>query len=425
MQIETLYPRVTEAIRRAEALESTNPDAAQSAYLDVSFLEERISRILPPTDPEGAIARRGAVRAAISARDFLRARKLASKFFVEAGVDESLKSDLEELIKRLPEARQSNDENNRLTAAASSEKSPTIHSQIWNAFFESILGWLSRDPAPKIPDQKPATIETVLENGRIMLRSGIEASVDDEGLTTALSNLRSEIRAFEASAEKTNVNKDLLAYIQRLGNEIPSERPSQDELFRLGHAQLLLQACSNSIDSEWPDSLATRYHALLNSTESVIRHSPRWSTFVRDATNAPMAPAQEAQITNAVLALVAALRNDYAREIVDPAISYKLEEQLEYESVNREGLDRTINIPLEQFEITKALIAQDALESVNNVLKILAEAAIAAKKNRDASYDAARVFIVTSSAPTVRLAEAFPSTFSWLNQVMRFILVAR
>ena len=64
--IELLYPLITEAIRRAETLEDLRAPGAHSAYLDVSLLEERITEFLPACDPEGALARRGAVRAALA-----------------------------------------------------------------------------------------------------------------------------------------------------------------------------------------------------------------------------------------------------------------------------------------------------------------------------------------------------------------------
>ncbi len=83
MSIETLYPLVTEAIRRAEALEDLGDPQAPAAQLEVSLLEERIAETLPASDPEGALARRGAVRAALAAKDLNRARRLTARFLEE------------------------------------------------------------------------------------------------------------------------------------------------------------------------------------------------------------------------------------------------------------------------------------------------------------------------------------------------------
>lgn len=94
MDIESLYPFVTEAIRRAEALEDLNDPGTPLAYLEVSNLEERIAEVLPASDPEGALARRGAVRAALAAKDLARARELAQRYLTESGADAELRSEL-------------------------------------------------------------------------------------------------------------------------------------------------------------------------------------------------------------------------------------------------------------------------------------------------------------------------------------------
>ena len=59
MTIESLYPPVTESIRRAEMLEDLGAPGAASAHLDVSLIEEKIANSLPASNPEGAIARHG------------------------------------------------------------------------------------------------------------------------------------------------------------------------------------------------------------------------------------------------------------------------------------------------------------------------------------------------------------------------------
>jgi hypothetical protein len=100
MDIEHLYPLVTEAIRRAEALEDLGAPGARSAHLDVSLLEEKIAAVLPASDPEGALARRGAVRAAVAAREVARARQLCERFLAEAGADPELRAELRELCLR-------------------------------------------------------------------------------------------------------------------------------------------------------------------------------------------------------------------------------------------------------------------------------------------------------------------------------------
>jgi len=100
MTLDFLYPLITEAIRRAETLEDLRAPGARSAHLDVSLLEEKIAEVLPASDPEGALARRGAVRAALAAREIARAQQLAERFIGEAGKDAELQSELLQLLEQ-------------------------------------------------------------------------------------------------------------------------------------------------------------------------------------------------------------------------------------------------------------------------------------------------------------------------------------
>lgn len=98
--VDRLYPLVSAAIRRAERLEEESDRQAPAAHLEVSRLEERITKALPAADPERALARRGAVRAALAARDLDRARTLAERFLAEAPKDVSLQSEIVKLFEQ-------------------------------------------------------------------------------------------------------------------------------------------------------------------------------------------------------------------------------------------------------------------------------------------------------------------------------------
>ncbi|MBI4023440.1 MAG: hypothetical protein HY360_00565 [Verrucomicrobia bacterium] len=73
-------------------------EAASSAWLEVSKLEEELAKIKPAEDAEGRIARRGAVRAALKANDLARAEDLAKRFAAE-GASQALRKELRELLK--------------------------------------------------------------------------------------------------------------------------------------------------------------------------------------------------------------------------------------------------------------------------------------------------------------------------------------
>lgn len=97
MSIESLYPQITEAILHAEKLEDLPDPGAAEAFLRVSQLEEKIAKEVPASNPEGALARRGAVRAAISAQSFNRARQLVQRYLSEQDAHSELRSQLQQL----------------------------------------------------------------------------------------------------------------------------------------------------------------------------------------------------------------------------------------------------------------------------------------------------------------------------------------
>jgi len=82
--IDRLYERVTSAIFTAEDAEGRGDlIGARKAYLEVSFLEEDIACRLDAGDAEGAIARRGAITAALSAELPERALDMVHRYLKE------------------------------------------------------------------------------------------------------------------------------------------------------------------------------------------------------------------------------------------------------------------------------------------------------------------------------------------------------
>lgn len=101
MNIDALYKRVTEAILEAEALAARGPSAeAAQACLTVSFVEAEIAEELRASEEEGAIARRGAVRAALAAGLPARASELAERYLADADSPPELADQLREMIAR-------------------------------------------------------------------------------------------------------------------------------------------------------------------------------------------------------------------------------------------------------------------------------------------------------------------------------------
>ncbi len=93
MTIDTLNTLVSGAIWRAEQLDQMDMEAG-SVWMEVSKLEEALAKVLPVKEPEGRIARRGAVRAALKAKQHGRARGLAAQYTAEERAPKSLRADL-------------------------------------------------------------------------------------------------------------------------------------------------------------------------------------------------------------------------------------------------------------------------------------------------------------------------------------------
>ena len=103
VDLDTLYELVSDAIRRADTLDDLGEADARAVHREVSVLEEKIGQYLPPSDPEGAIARRGAVRAAIAAGETGRAVRLIESYCSEADATNDLRQDLWRLLPRRAE----------------------------------------------------------------------------------------------------------------------------------------------------------------------------------------------------------------------------------------------------------------------------------------------------------------------------------
>lgn len=114
MELDDLNARVTEAILRAERLPEGS-DEAQAAFREVGRIEEAIADSTPAHDLEGEIARLGAITAALSAAEPLRALWLVDRYLAEGLSPEvtsklealrvEANTDLAEVVSKLPPVR--------------------------------------------------------------------------------------------------------------------------------------------------------------------------------------------------------------------------------------------------------------------------------------------------------------------------------
>jgi hypothetical protein len=97
MGLDDLNRSVTDAILRAEALPPGSWDA-ERAFREVMDLEEEIATIVGAQTVEGEVARLGAVSAALSAGEPLRALQLSERYLPDA-LSDSARAKLEDLAR--------------------------------------------------------------------------------------------------------------------------------------------------------------------------------------------------------------------------------------------------------------------------------------------------------------------------------------
>lgn len=98
-QLIELNRQVTGAIEFVDRLTDKTSPGARQVYAKISRIEDEIAQLVPASEVEGAIARRGAVRAAMDAGDERRAIGLAVTY-ARDGASETLIRELQELLKR-------------------------------------------------------------------------------------------------------------------------------------------------------------------------------------------------------------------------------------------------------------------------------------------------------------------------------------
>jgi hypothetical protein len=138
---------------------------------------------------------------------------------------------------------------------------------------------------PEIPPQRPAALEPVWSNGKLVLPSDpARIDGDPDALVSALTVLRAEIAELADDADgEANIDKRAIIYLRRKAEGIPEHAPAQDELFRLAHAKEFLEGYAKTVNEEWPDFLAQRFHALTLHFDRTVRQFPKWRAFVRNA----------------------------------------------------------------------------------------------------------------------------------------------
>jgi hypothetical protein len=223
-----------------------------------------------------------------------------------------------------------------------------------------------------VPEQRPAAIEPVWSKGKLSLpKAAAKNNLAGRGLNAALKSLRQELRDFARDlAGEANIDRRFLSYVQQIAEQVPQRTPSQAVLFQLGHAGEVLTAYSATVDAEWPQILASRFHAIVLHYERTMRQSPVWREFKRNAARESLTTQQVEAAASLAAAAASALRDNEASTFADPAIPLALEDL----AVALRGSN---DLPAAIADAGKEELALDVVESVNNVLKRVGEEALA------------------------------------------------
>ncbi len=230
---------------------------------------------------------------------------------------------------------------------------------------------------PEIPRPKPAAVEPIFQGSRLTLpKKTADADMPGPTIFAALKALAQTLGELaEDAEEQSNIDKRFVARLQEIAKGVPTKRPNQIELFRLGHDYDELSAYSKTVANSWPELVAARYMAMTRAFERTLRRFPRWLDFTREPPIANISAQDAHDISRAVQALSAVLRAPESLNIVDPILPDALDRisaPLDLAAQRREARGDPIELGME-------LWARDVLESVNNTFKLVAALALAVK----------------------------------------------
>ena len=227
-----------------------------------------------------------------------------------------------------------------------------------------------RDGIPMLPPQRPASLQPVWRDGMLSNQTeSATSSISVGSMPEALAALRDQLEQLSSSArESGQIDDRFIAFLDSVVDTFPTTEPSISGVFALGHQSEMITAYAPVAAREWPDLLNAQYRATQLMFERLVDRFPSWTEFKRDSTNL-----NSEQVNSSVIAeefVADALKDRTIDDDVSPEIT-KLLDQLA-QQVDEE------NFPTELRENDQAREsrARDLLESLNNLLKRIAEAAL-------------------------------------------------
>lgn len=229
---------------------------------------------------------------------------------------------------------------------------------------------VSGDDGSEIPDVKPAAVEPIWEDGRLVLPSiSALSDVDGQTMGAALVSLReSLLELVKAAQEETNIDRRAVSRISALAEQIPDEAPLQSRLFTIAHGLEWMSAYQTRVNDEWPSVLAAQYSVVALQYERTVRQFPKWREFVRNsALDRALSQDEVTGVDTAAAQVISILREPVSGLLVDSAIP----DVLETLEKGIAGGDVSLNAPV--VDGGRDLLTLDLLESIDNIAKRLAE----------------------------------------------------
>jgi hypothetical protein len=266
--------------------------------------------------------------------------------------------------------------------------------------------------APGVPPPRPAALEPVWMGGRLGLLP--QAAESDSGAVVhvmALNLLREEIVCIAAAAEgERAVDLRSIACLRGIAARIPTFSPSQNDLFYLAHMKEFLKAYADTVNDNWPAYLAARFAALILRFDQTVQQFPKWRDFVSNAEQDQLSLEQAAEVSVLADAVIAALREEEARNFIDPAILSALEI---FQAPLQIDVTRQRQQTAGPTEASMLLLANDLLTSIDNITKRIAEAALEIKNLSGSDRDA----VFANEALTWGNRDA-GDAYLWMTQIL-------
>lgn len=225
--------------------------------------------------------------------------------------------------------------------------------------------------SPNVPPSKPAAIEPViLPNGRLGLSTNTARFDLNEGsVRAAFAAVKSGFAELAQDAEDAgNIDHRSIRELKRISDRIPLLVPTQEELFRLGHVEALLNGYASTVNDEWPQLLAKKYHAINRMFDDTIRQFPEWREFKRNAAQDDFSAAQISTGVNAGDLLAEDLEADESIDYVDQSLPNAIRNLA---ADLKQNVEQFFSYISHKFEV-----ALDLVESLSNTIKSLCKIAL-------------------------------------------------